>query len=195
MVCYFKVDGISLGYQRANGTPAVGIAFFYCDYQDQSQQTALNIVSSLVRQLVQGSSSKFTPLQALYEALTEKGYTKPTLKDVETLLISICGTFDKVYIIIDALDECNLTQRKVLLPLFSVLQKASVNILATSRPHSQDLERTLGNQIKIDVRAAESDIQRYVSVQVEEDEDLMDLLADELREKIVSTLVNKSNGM
>jgi ankyrin repeat domain-containing protein 50 len=174
---------------------STGVAFFYCDYQNQSQQSALAIISSFVRQLVQMTGKNFSPLQELHETLTAKGNVKPTLNDVEKLLISICGRFDKVYIVIDALDECNLAQRKLLFPILPVLQRASISILTTSRPHAQDLERALKDHVKLEVCASELDIQRYVNDQVEQDEDLEDLLTDELKQKTVSTLVDKSNGM
>lgn len=172
------------------------IAFFYCDYQDQSLQTALGIVANLVKQVVQSKISFFKPLQELYENMISKSiHARPNLKDLESLLLSACDTFGRSYIVVDALDECALDQRKLLLPLFQSLREASIKVFVTSRRHAQDVERAFCDHTRVEIRATESDLQDYVTNQIEDDEDLTDLLPDELKTKIVSSISNGARGM
>jgi hypothetical protein len=172
-----------------------GVAFFYCDYQDQAHQSASSILGSLTRQLIQAKSSLFTPLQDLHSTLTSKGNIRPNIGDLEVLLMSICQTYDTLYVVIDALDEFKVTERKVLFPILQSLQKASVQIFITSRQHAQDLERAFRAHPKVEIQAAQSDIQRYVEHQIDQDDDLTDLLPGDLRSKVIDTVTEKSNGM
>jgi hypothetical protein len=100
-----------------------------------------------------------------------------------------------VFVVFDALDECNPDQRKLLLPVFRLLQQSGVKIFVTSRHHAQDLERAFTDQNRIQIRATESDHREYTENQLEDDEDLMDLLPDDPRSNIVSTIASKANGM
>ncbi|KAN0114628.1 Ankyrin repeat-containing domain protein [Hyaloscypha variabilis] len=171
-----------------------GLAYFYCDYQDQSIQTAVSLLANLIRQFVQSMKSIFKPLEELYESL-EARRSKPAMPDLESLLHSVCQSYGTTYIIIDALDECRPDQRKILLPALRRLNNASVKVFVTSRQHAQDIERALQGQPRIEIRATEHDLRDYVASQVEQDEDLMDLLTDDLREKMISSISSGAGGM
>jgi NACHT domain len=136
----------------------------------------------------------FKPLEELYENLTaRKG--KPNLKDLESLILSICRSFGRSYIIIDALDECSPGERKLLLTTIRNLQKASIKIFVTSRQHAQDVERAFSGHVRVEIQATEKDIRAYIEHQIEDDEDLMDLLTEDLRARIVSTIAARAGGM
>jgi hypothetical protein len=153
------------------------------------------MIASITRQFIESMTDFFKPLQELHETLTSRGQRNPSLKDLEHLLISVCDTYDASYVVFDALDECSSDQRKLLLPVFRLLQKSGVKIFVTSRCHAQDLERAFSDQSRIDIRATESDLRDYAENQLEDDENLMDLLPDDLRSNIVTTIASKANGM
>jgi CheY-like chemotaxis protein len=178
-------------YCASNGA---SMAYFYCDYQDQSIQTALSLVANLIKQFVLSNTSFFRPLEELYESL-EARRSKPTMPDLENLLHSVCRIYGTTYIIIDALDECHPDQRKILLPVLRRLKKVSIKVFVTSRQHAQDIERAFQGQPRVEIRATESDLRDYVANQIEQDEDLMDLLTDELREKMISSISSGAEGM
>jgi ankyrin repeat domain-containing protein 50 len=171
-----------------------GLAYFYCDYQDQSIQTAAGLLANLIRQFVQSKTSFFKPLEELYESL-EARRSKPTMPDLESLLNSVCRTYGTTYIIIDALDECHPDQRKILLPVLRRLNNTSIKVLVTSRQHAQDIERAFQGQPRVEIRATEHDLRDYVASQIEQDEDLIDLLTDELKEKMISSISGGAGGM
>ncbi|KAI9774836.1 MAG: hypothetical protein M1840_000052 [Geoglossum simile] len=170
------------------------VAFLYCDYQDQSFQTASSLIANLVKQFVLLKDTFFKPLEELYENLTQ-GKMKPNLKDLESLILSICKTFGRSYIVIDALDECSPDQRKLLLTVIRNFQRASIKIFVTSRQHAQDVERAFSGHARIEIKATEPDLRAYIEHQIEDDEDLMDLLPEDLRVRIVSTIAAGAGGM
>jgi hypothetical protein len=170
------------------------VAFIYCDYQDQSLQIASNLIANLCKQLILRKPTLFNRLEAIYKDLTERRLN-PGLATLEDLLLSVCSTLTKPYVVVDALDECSPDQRKILIPILRNLQNASVKVFVTSRSYARDVDRALSNQVRIDIQATKSDLREYIVHQIEDDEDLMELLTDDLRSKVVSTIVDGAGGM
>ena len=109
------------------------LAFIYFNYGDQTEQTTRKLISSLLCQLFEQSATPSDAVQRLYERHISQG-TEPGLHELTEVLLQISQTFSKVWIIIDALDECqvgNGTRHEFL----SILQQLSphANILITAR--------------------------------------------------------------
>ena len=172
----------------------VGIAFVYCNYKEDQPMEML--LGSLVQQLVQRSSDISPELRTLYDTQGWKR-TGPTVSELSTLLQSEVRSFSRVYILVDALDECNdyNNTRQNLLVQFQKL--ASARIFITSRPHITDVHTYFETYSELEVRASDDDIRAYalerISIQsrisrlVQEDK----LLSDEILQSIVTT----ANGM
>jgi hypothetical protein len=112
----------------------VSVAFLYYNYQRQDQK-AEYFVLNLIKQLAKHQN----PLPAIVEKLYdehERGNTRPLLKDLSEILASLIKSFSRVFILIDALDEYedNGSQTKLLDQLFTIQEKTSLNLFATSRP-------------------------------------------------------------
>ncbi|KAI9796740.1 MAG: Ankyrin repeat domain-containing protein 44 [Piccolia ochrophora] len=180
--------------QRRVAKEGHGIAYFYCDYQDQGHQTASNVLAAIIKQLVIRKPTALEPVEELFDNL--HGERKnPTLAQLESALYSVCHHFNQTFLIIDALDECDLAQRKQLFPVFQGLQKASGKLFVTSRPHAQDIARFFAVDAKIPIEASEDDMRRFIEKQIDDDEDLMDLLTDDLRDNIISTIPGRARGV
>ena len=65
----------------------------------------INVVTSLLKQLVQEHETIPQPLQDLYERYRHHN-TAPPLEEVSQIINSLTSTFDDVFFVIDALDEC-----------------------------------------------------------------------------------------
>ena len=82
----------------------VKVAYLYCDYK-ASDQTAVNLIASLLQQIVQSETKLLDGINALYEEHRRK-QTRPSLADFTRLLQKEAQQFSRVFIVIDAVDEC-----------------------------------------------------------------------------------------
>lgn len=112
------------------------------------------------------------------------------------------GTFDEVFLVIDALDECSKDVRQHLLPyiygLFDHHCPGKLKMFVTSRPES-DIERAFSPAnfpiIKVEAKKVEEDIAAYVRYElVHRTQEYCDI-DDTLREEITDVLVSQSSGM
>ena len=88
--------------------------------------------------------------------------TKSTGQELETLLYSLAGTFTKVYLVLDALDECDTDTRPHILGFLQKLQKiGDVNLMATTRGIPDGIEM-IPECPRLEVRASDSDEQTYI---------------------------------
>jgi len=83
------------------------IAYFYCDSVDASKRSSLNICGSILSQLVMQHSSTPTSVSQAYNIATR--YGRQHIADSDNLfevIKDVISSLPVVYIILDALDEC-----------------------------------------------------------------------------------------
>ncbi len=170
-----------------------GIAHIYCNYKELQNQTAEKLVSRLLQQLLQQMGDIPKYIEALYEDHV-KGETRLGREEGLTILQSIAASFVRVFIVIDALDECDPA---ILNGFIRPLTKLpDIRILVTSRDLPY-IERCFASSQRLEIRASEVDIRSYVQDRIEEEVELADFINedDTLHERIVGTLVQRSCGM
>jgi hypothetical protein len=173
----------------------VGIAFFYFDYRDQDNQSAADIVASMLKQLASLKSPLPRSVVEFHKQF-EKQRDRPRLKDLETTLLLACREFRQTFIIIDALDECDAGKhRKDFLQVLKGLEKASVKLFITSRPHPDDIKRNLGTFPQITIEASDSDIRKYFTEMIDQDDAAVDLVDEHLKQEIVRDITSGAQGM
>ncbi len=141
----------------------IGIAYLYCNYRQQQQQKAKDLLSSLLKQLAQRQPSVAAEVKKLYEQHRAKK-TAPSFYDIVQVLQSTIQLYSRVFIIVDALDECQVSngvRKRFLSELFNLQAKAEVNLLATSR-FIPDIEKEFEDSIILEIRATKEDVQRYL---------------------------------
>ncbi|OBT89127.1 hypothetical protein VE02_01999 [Pseudogymnoascus sp. 03VT05] len=84
----------------------VGLAFAYCNYKEHDIQTLANLIGSLVQQLVQCYGAIPDEIRVLYTQYNSRNI-RPSEDELSRALLSIISKFSHVYIVVDALDECN----------------------------------------------------------------------------------------
>jgi hypothetical protein len=158
------MSAISIEYlfgEVKDGT--IGLAYIYCDYKTQDDQTTFMLLSALLRQLLQDQPSVSDLLQTSF-----KKNVKPPIEALIDQLQATISTYSRVYIIIDALDECRNTDgtRVQLLRGLQHLQSHSnVNLMVTARPLS-DIEKEFKLMPSLAIRASEGDIKTFVLGQI-----------------------------
>ena len=135
-------------------------------------------------------------LNELYAKSLIQG-TRPTLDEVVGLLQLEFASRDKVYIILDALDECPVEKntRSSILDIIRTLEPKP-NVLVTSRMFDQDL-LTTGHVTLLEIGARTEDMQKYITARIQREDRLRKNVSrdDTLAEVIVQTLVKRANKM
>jgi ankyrin repeat protein len=152
------IDYLETYFQRQN----VAITYIYFDYKDRENQTATRVVCALLKQVV----SQLETIPPLVEKLFEESIRRASFPDLPTLwghLISCLCLFESVYVVLDALDECEENQQRDILNLVDeLLTQPSIQIMVTSRPHLQKIKQLTRPSLCIDITADKHDIRAYV---------------------------------
>lgn len=168
----------------------------YFEYTEREQQTPVNVLASLVRQLAAQTPKLPAKLEDLYEKLESKG-KKPKFEELFTALVATFESFGQVFLIFDALDECDpRNQRRELLPLFHRMRKSGASIFVTSRQYPEDIQESFRDSAKIELSPKENDIGAYIQQRIDEDARARRLVRQaKCQDRIVSELVDGSQGM
>ena len=175
--------------------PQTGIAFFYCDYRDSEHHTTRNIIASMIKQLALCRGTLPEALRRLYNAC-DGGQKAPQEEDLQRVLLEVCETFPKVFLVIDALDECNaITQRPSLLRALRTLRSSGTRLFITSRPSADDITGAFSESTQIAIKAQKTEIQRYLQARIENSPAAQDIMDRELQADIIRTLSRDANEM
>lgn len=168
----------------------VGVAYIYCNYKECADQTALSLLTAILKQLVQDRPSIAKPLSSLYDYHVVRK-TRPSLDETMGALQSILANYSRVYVVIDALDECAQGDRDELLDKLRSLQsRTDLRLMATSR-FIPDVVEQFNGIPELEVRADSADIKRYVGGQtnrlrkcIQRDNELQKLVQSKIAEAV-----------
>lgn len=141
---------------------SIGVAYVYCNYKRQVEQTTSSMLQAIVKQLVQARPSNTEFIKELYKQHNDRG-TRPCLEDFLDFFKHIVASYATIYVVVDALDECSDSTRPLFLDHLRDLQTDSdIRLMATSR-----LIPDIGDQFKealrLEVRATNADVRRFIS--------------------------------
>ncbi|GAM42216.1 hypothetical protein TCE0_043f15975 [Talaromyces pinophilus] len=156
-------------HDKFGNDPTVGIAYLYCNFRQQHEQKSADLVVSLLKQLAQEQPSVPEAVRNLYN-LHKAKQTRPSPDEIRNILHHIAVTYSRIFIIVDALDECQLSYegREVFLrEIFHLQAKAGINIFATSR-YIQDIEAKFDQSIRLEIRASDTDVERYLDQKLQD---------------------------
>jgi hypothetical protein len=188
--------------EHGKSVTKIGIAYVYCEYHSQEQQTALGLIRSIIRQLVERdlSPEENSSLCRARKFLQKGHETKPpTLKDYCSLLTSIMGRFNKTVVVVDALDECavhinSLPNRKAFVEALSALPKLKLFITSRDLPAIRDL---LPQATELPIHSDHDDVMSYLDWRIEESVKLSSYIEKKppLKAKIVDAVEKKYSNM
>ena len=177
----------------------VGLAFAYFKYDVPEHQNSSTILSSFIKQLCYALEEVPDHLLKLCE---EFDPCYPSNGRFITELQALIEMYQEVFIVIDALDECNIHYREDFIETLSklIVTLPCIKIFITSR-RERDIENAFTAQrtpvIPIEARDVGKDIDEFVRGRVEEwvrDKKLY-IKSEELRKKVIDTLIDGANGM
>ncbi|KAM0513961.1 hypothetical protein ACHAPE_007316 [Trichoderma viride] len=169
----------------------VGIAFLYCEYDYQRDQTPIYLLKGILRQLTGQINPLPVPVSDLYDLHIQKR-SEPTLDEMSSVLSQVIQNFTTVFLVVDALDECLEYHSRKLLAILQKLQHGTImKILVTSR---FDVPRDFGECNQLIIRADESDIKVTLSNQADTLPQCI-RYDDELLKQVVNRATKAADGM
>ncbi len=104
--------------------------------------------------------------------------------------------YERIYLLVDALDECEATKERIMLmPLLEHLPHKSTSLFVTSRPNNDDISQTFGKASRITISVSESDLRQCITERIDERKDVVNRLTPELKETIVCSILAGASGM
>ena len=174
------------------------VSCFYLDFAARKEQSATNVLGSLLNQIVSGM--KTVPeeiLRAFRQQKTTISGCRPQLVDIVKML-QLVTSYQPTFMCLDALDECSRVERTRLLDsLKQILEKSPrTRIFTTGRPYIRaEIEKRLPGQVtSLSVCPTRGDITRFLRVRLRED-DIPDAMDDSLEGDILQKIPENMSQM
>lgn len=174
----------------------IGIAYIYCNFREQDIQNPIDIFLSLLKQLLQDMPHLPGSVTDFYKRHAERR-ERPTSSDILSLLTSTAKELSRVFIIIDALDECKgqdeNSWEEILEGIFILQDNASANVFATSR-YIREIAREFEGSILLPISANEEDVRMFLNGNTKR-LPLCVRRRKDLQEEVKAVIMKASDGM
>ncbi|TPX07668.1 uncharacterized protein E0L32_010666 [Thyridium curvatum] len=185
-------------FERFQGSEDTAIAYVYCNFRQQNEQTVDNMLASLLKQLSEKRASPPASLTALYEQHKAK-HTRPSFDEISKTLQVVTAIYSRVFVVINTLDKTSVVdgcQTRLLTELFKVQASSEANVFVTSR-HIPNITSEFNKRAgctSLEIHAREEDMRRYLDSHI----DRLPSFARNnslLQEEILSKIVQSVQGM
>jgi len=175
----------------------IAVAGLYCDFLAHHQQTVNNIMGAMLKQLVSRGEVTEDLRNAFHKAKREFGGRRPLLADLMGMLRTAIATIPRVFICVDALDECLPKHLPDLLrSLRNIAQESpTMKIFFTGRPHvREDMQIFFTKAVVMPIAPHTSDIRSYVEMRLTRDSE-PEAMSSDLRADIVRVIPEMISDM
>ena len=201
------IEDVNLRRREQQNT---AILYHYFDFGNRISSSAESLLRSLIAQLVKQTSRLPKALDHLRQKnfidtrygtrmqMQAESVAQPSVLELSTILHDSMEEFDHVYVILDALDECDEREK-----LFSIIKRllyskiGKIHMLVTSRSDA-DLEERLTPMITahilIENSLVEPDIRSYIQEQLHDNPRLR-RWPHKVQERIEAALMTGAQGM
>lgn len=140
-------------------TKNIAAVYIYCEYKQVAEQTISNLLGSILGQLIQQGKVDLESFRSNYHQ-SKNHRTQLSPAELSKIINAAANRLSRLYIVIDALDECDDATR---LKLVSEIRRlpSHTHTLVTSR-FSPDTENLLDDSTKLEIRAQDIDLQSYI---------------------------------
>ena len=169
------------------------LVFYYFDFTNDVKTKTLSCLRSIIQQLIERSADTAS-LQALLKAYA---MGTPPIQEFLDVLKSILCRHERVYIVVDALDEC--TDQEELFDLLKSIRDwklECLSILVTSRDEPDIRECVLPTpkqEIRLQNSAIDNDVRLFIAETLQKDKRLQDW--SDIFSEIEEALTNGAHGM
>ncbi|KAF2182154.1 hypothetical protein K469DRAFT_752251 [Zopfia rhizophila CBS 207.26] len=186
------VDELNTRFQNDK---SVGVAYLYCNFRRQDEQKAEDLLASLLKQLTQGQSSLPDCVKSLHHSHKAKR-TRPSFNEISRTLQSVTTMYSRVFIIVDALDECQVSNgcwMRFLSEIFNLQAECQASLFATSR-FIPEINEKFKESMSLEIRASNHDVQRYLDGHMSQLPGCV-LRSSELQDKIKTEIIKAVDGI
>lgn len=186
------VDHLTTTFANDN----IAVLGIYCDYKEFNQQSTSRYLASLLQQLITQRSSIPKVIKDVYRMHSTRR-TYPSFPELLELVSGQMVSFERVYIVIDALDECTEANGVRDELLEGLLQLPSFTSLMVTSRYIPGIEDHFQDALKLPIRAHEDDVHLHIrSCLAKEKTWARRIRLDAvLQSKIANVIVEKASGM
>ena len=169
----------------------------YCDFLAQQEQSTVNMLGAILKQLVSRERILEHIREAFWEAKKEFGGRGLRVPDMVEILNKTVPSLPRVFICIDALDESTSKHRRDLLESLQEMVQMSPNIriFLTGRPHIDgEIVKCFSEALRTPLNPAHADIKGYLEMRLEGDTNPK-AMDDELRADIMRIIPERLSEM
>ena len=171
------------------------VLFYFFEFGNRvTKIQSSNMLRSFVAQAAAVNKKCAEAAQDLYSQIWPR---QPGWKDLLQTLQQIAEHFDKLFLIVDALDECTDPEQLATI-LASLISIPNVHFFVSSRPEAR-LENVLSalakQTIDVEGEGTKRDIELYIRRRLQSNEDIEIALDEDLIEKVVDQLVEQAQNM
>ncbi|KAF4822652.1 Vegetative incompatibility protein HET-E-1 [Colletotrichum siamense] len=184
---------VIIDHLRLLPTSEASISHFYLKYSDEGSQILPIILASLLKQVLSGLAEIPKVVMQAFESNRNGSRTIGTA-DAMRMLLDVSTGRRLRYVVLDALDECEQSQRRRLLHAIEELAQCDIiKILVTSRSHLPDIEDFLACHTQIPIQAHDGDLTVYMQRLIS-DEDQYGIIDEEFANHIMKQMTSRANG-
>ena len=174
------------------------VAGFYFDFAARKEQSPTDMLGSLLKQIVSGLAE--TPGEVAKEYYKHKrvaGGRRPQLSEILTMLQAV-STSQRIFICVDALDECVAGHRQVVLKSLRGIPEKSpgTRLFLTGRSYIRgEIQSLLAETATfMDINPNKGDIVTYILAKLEEDTN-KEAMNPSLRTDVLTKIPAMASGM
>ena len=169
--------------------------YIYCDYKRQDEQTPINLIAILTKQLLQHQDSVPGDVLKTYQLHRAKE-TRPSFEELLQMTRFLMACSSRLFVIVDALDELGDAGqvRQTLIGHLRPLQDLFRFSLMTTSRYIPSLALDFHQPLRMDIRASTEDVRRYVEGHILELPSCVKKCSG-LQETIASVIVDAVEGM
>jgi hypothetical protein len=177
--------------------PDTGVAYIYCNFRRQDEQGPYELLTSLLGKL--SRDQKWDSVRRFLTSLYNKHkqrQSRPSTEEIGGALQSVCFTYSRVFLVIDALDECRVSDGSLstlLAEIRRLQDSCGANLLVTSRP-IPDIRSMFLTAAQLEIRATPEDVARYLQHHLSRLPGFVQR-NQELQEEIKTAIIESTQGM
>ncbi|KAK4241153.1 hypothetical protein C8A03DRAFT_41341 [Achaetomium macrosporum] len=175
------------------GSGKTNLVYYYFDHQDQSSHAPSTVLACMLRQLLARLPAIPGAVSTVYESRRSQG-SLPQY-ECERLVAELIREVGRVYLVVDALDECDAQHRAPFLQVLGELNRISeFRLLVTSRPHTRGIAAAFTNHLNINIVAREQDIRLYRHQELAR-KSIYEIAGEAFANGLIERLAQGANGM
>ncbi|EFI26658.1 ankrin repeat containing protein [Coprinopsis cinerea okayama7 len=172
-----------------NDSERTCVLFVYSRYTEPLAVT--DILRSLIKQCIERNHDLAGIVKPVYEKHKLEG-TDPSVEELVTLLRKLESYFDRVFYVVDGVDEAHLNVR---FDLIQVINQLQGNVILTSRP-LDDLGEELNHAVFCTLVAQDQDIKLHMEEKLWRHKQLRRVLEqNDHHEEVLKDIIEKAEGM